>query len=160
MNVFLPYERDFKKSIQSLDDVRLNKQVLECYQLLNNYVRMIQGETKVVYIHHPVFKHFTESEINYQALMKYANETCIEYQYRFGVEHKLCKEINEWWDYPEDIEKLYTPYFMRGSLGQPEYIRTTENVSKLFQERLVDKWKSDKRQPRWTKREVPEFYEI
>ena len=39
MNVFLPYERNLKKSVQSLDDKRLNKQILECYQLLTTYVK-------------------------------------------------------------------------------------------------------------------------
>ena len=47
---------------------------------------------------------------------------------------------------------------MRGSLGQPEYIRTTENVSQLFQNRLVEKWSTDKRPPKWTNRSVPEFW--
>lgn len=34
MQTFLPY-KDFDKSAQALDNKRLNKQVLECYQVLN-----------------------------------------------------------------------------------------------------------------------------
>ena len=34
MQTFLPYA-DFRKSAQALDNKRLNKQILECYQILN-----------------------------------------------------------------------------------------------------------------------------
>lgn len=56
----------------------------------------------------------------------------------------------------------FTPYYMEGSKGQPNYIRTTENVSALFQDKLCKKWEQDKakgRNPKWTNRDVPEFYE-
>jgi hypothetical protein len=55
----------------------------------------------------------------------------------------------------------FTPYYMEGSKGQPNYIRTTENVSALFQQKLINKWNNDKakgREPKWTNRQVPEFY--
>ena len=35
MNIFLPYENDIVKSVQSLDDVRLQKQAVE----ILNYIR-------------------------------------------------------------------------------------------------------------------------
>ena len=163
MNIFLPYERDLKKCVQSLDDKRLNKQILECYQLLNNYVRKeLNHEEKVGYTNHPVYKHFTSNSYNLYAMMKYAIEACIEYLYRFKIDHKLFNSINKLrknvFKYPNNIDSLYEPYFMRGSLGQPEYIRTTENVSQLFQKRLIEKWDNDKRKPIWTNRNKPEFY--
>lgn len=163
MNVFLPYERNLKKSVQCLDDLRLNKQILECMQLLTAYKRQkLLREEKVGYTNHPVYKHFTSTSYNLYALMKYAIECCIEYQYRFGRKHKLEPELIYLRDnllkYPDNIDYLYEPYFMRGSLGQPEYIRTTEHVSELFQERLVEKWLHDKKQPRWTNRLEPEFW--
>ena len=163
MNVFLPYERNLKRSVQCLDDLRLNKQILECLQLLNTYVRReLEHDPRVGYANHPVYKHFSSTSYNLYALTKYVIESCIEYQHRFGKEHKLQKELYRFkqnmFNYPDNIDYLYQPYFMRGSLGQPEYIRTYENVSELFQQRLVEKWSQDKRQPRWTKREEPEFW--
>lgn len=163
MNVFLPYERNLTKSVQCLDDLRLNKQILECLQLLNTYVRsQVNHEEKVGYRNHPVYKHFSSTSYNLYALMKYAIESCIEYKHRFDREHKLYVELislrTRLFNYPENIDYLYQPYYMRGSLGQPEYIRTTENVSELFQQRLVQKWSQDKRQPRWTNREEPIFW--
>ena len=163
MNVFLPYERDLKKSVQSLDDARLNKQILECLQLLNAYVRKeLNHESKVGYTGHPVYLHFTSNSYNIYALVKYAVECCNEYMYRFEVPHKLSLDINKFrtnlFNYPDNIDLLYTPYFMRGSLGQPEYIRTHEGVSQLFQDRLNEKWLYGKRKPVWTKRNRPEFF--
>ena len=163
MNVFLPYERNITRSVQSLDDLRLNKQILECIQLLTAYVRKeINHEDKVGYTNHPVYKHFTSTSYNLYVLMKYTIESCIEYYNRFGQVHKLyekaCELRNNLFRYPDNIDMLYEPYFMRGSLGQPEYIRTTENVSQLFQDRLIEKWNNDKRQPLWTNRDKPEFY--
>ena len=47
---------------------------------------------------------------------------------------------------------------MEGSKGQPNYIRTTENVSALYQAKLITKWENDKKPPKWTNREMPSFY--
>lgn len=55
----------------------------------------------------------------------------------------------------------FTPYYMEGSKDSHNYIRTTKNVSSLFQNKLCKKWDNDKekgREPKWTKRDVPEFY--
>lgn len=167
MNVFLPYERDIKKSVQSLDDKRLNKQILECYQLLTTYIkREINGikDKGAGYFNHPVYKHFISTSYNLHALMKYSIEACIEYKYRMGIDHKLYQPLNRLkinlFKYPDSIDCLYQPYFMRGSLGQLEYVRTYENVSQLFKDRLVEKWSNDKIKPKWTNREIPEFYEV
>jgi hypothetical protein len=49
---------------------------------------------------------------------------------------------------------------MEGSKGKPNYIRTTENVSELYQKKLINKWQNDKRPPKWTNREKPDFYTV
>ena len=72
-------------------------------------------------------------------------------------------DINAYVNAIENIYSIpnYIPYYMEGSKGQPNYIRTTDNVSALFQKKLINKWNSDKakgRTPKWTNRQVPEFY--
>ena len=55
----------------------------------------------------------------------------------------------------------FTPYYMEGSKDSPNCIRTTENVSRLFQDKLCKMWDNDKangRPPKWTNRQAPEFY--
>ena len=55
MNIFLPYENDISKSVESLDDRRLNKQIVECSQLLNNAIKELKGEEIKGYKNHPVY---------------------------------------------------------------------------------------------------------
>ena len=52
---------------------------------------------------------------------------------------------------------FYIPFYMEGSRGSNNYVRTTSNVSKLYQNKLNNKWDNDKN-PKWTNRNIPEFY--
>jgi hypothetical protein len=50
---------------------------------------------------------------------------------------------------------------MSGSKNSLDCIRTTENVSNLFRQKLIMKWNNDKlknRNPKWTNRESPKWY--
>lgn len=170
MNIFLPYSDNIEESVKSLDDVRLNKQAIECLQLLA--MAMSEKENGHPYTkghsHHPVYLFYKN---NTQFLAYYFDACYREYFYRF---HKFI-QINQDFGKLLSCDKFdfdggyikglklpkYTPYYMEGSKGQPNYIRTTDNVSALFQQKLINKWNNDKakgRMPRWTNRQVPEFY--
>jgi hypothetical protein len=160
MNIFLPYEHDIEKSVQSLDDLRLNKQILECDQLALNALKERSGVQIKGYKNHPIYVHYKN---NIPFLIVYGYLCCVEYQYRFNKKHALTGAfMYSMFSMRIDEEHLsYTPFYMEGSIGQPNYIRTLENVSELYQKKLCDKWDSDKakgRQPKWTNREIPEFY--
>lgn len=169
MNIFFPYENDIAKSVQSLDDLRLNKQILECYQLLNNAIKERNGEEVKGYKNHPIYVHY-KNDLYF--LSMYGYYCCDEFLHRFNRRHKLfsffyyAKQETMVVHFFENIKDSntidYTPFYMEGSKGQPNYIRTTENVSELYQRKLCAKWDSDKakgRPPKWTNREVPSFYE-
>lgn len=165
MNIFLPYENNVKKSVETLDNLRLNKQILETKILLDFALN-----NSITYGKHPVTQFYKN---NHKFLAYYGYECCREYYYRTKKWHSLTKYFNDIMDdykmfeYEDDgyivsmeIPK-FTPYYMEGSLGQPNYIRTTENVSKLFQNKLCKKWDADKeknRPPKWGNRPIPEFY--
>lgn len=157
MNIFLPYENDIQKSAQSLDDLRLNKQILECYQLLSNAIKEEIGEEIKGYKNHPIYVHYKG---NLPFLMFYGYKCCVEYQYRFQRQHKLTMGFMSAIMLFGAVEEAltYTPFYMEGSKGQPNYIRTTENVSALYQAKLINKWETDKIPPKWTNREMPSFY--
>ena len=158
MNIFLPYENDIGASVKALDDARLVKQVLETHQLLSNAILESQGKEIKGYKNHPVYVFYKD---NIPFLLEYLSKCCSEYLYRFKKWHKsnlyagMLSSV-----YPcHNVE--FTPYYMEGSKGQPNYIRTTNNVSALFQQKLINKWNNDKakgRPPKWTNRQVPEFY--
>lgn len=166
MNIFLPYEKDVKKSVENLDSLRLNKQILETKTLLEFVLN-----NSTIYGNHPVAQFYKD---NPKFLAYYGYECCIEFCYRNRKWHLFTKYFNDIMDdykmFEYDGDEGYiismeipkfTPYYMEGSLGQPNYIRTTENVSKLFQDKLCKKWDTDKakcRPPKWGDREIPEFY--
>ena len=156
MNIFLPYENDVVASVQSLDDLRLNKQILEVKQLMMKSVDEFDGKKIFGYKNHPIYLHYKD---NIGFLLLYGYVCCKEYEWRFGKVHRLYEYFEKGvmpttaLDYPP-----YTPFYMEGSKGQPNYIRTTENVSELYQRKLINKWQNDKRPPKWTNRDVPEFY--
>lgn len=171
MNLFLPFENDVKSSVECLDNARLNKQILECYQLLTSAIKEKNGEKPNGWYKHPVYV-FYRDDIEF--LDYYGFICCCEYFFRFHKMHKLANKfgviykgkmtslkddyymVNIW------ATPKFTPYYMEGSKGQPNYIRTTENVSALFQAKLCKKWEQDKAKglpPKWTNRPVPQFYE-
>ena len=169
MNIFLPYEDNVIKSVEVLDNCRLIKQILETKQLLLNALHESWGDEIKGYKNHPVYVHFKG---NIPFLVYYGYIACQEYQYRFGKTHELFCEFSQllqtkYTEYVDCvnykvIQPPYTPYYMEGSKGQPNYIRTTENVGNLFKQKLIKKWENDKakgRPPKWTNREVPQFYQ-
>ena len=160
MNIFLPYEDNLVESVKALDDLRLNKQILEVYQLLTNAINEYYGIEIKGYKNHPLYVFYKE---NRSFLCYYGIRCCFEYEYRFDKEHRLKNKFRtKQIIYDFKYNPPYTPYYMEGSKGQPNYIRTTENVSELFQQKLIKKWENDKakgRPPKWTNRDVPQFYQ-
>lgn len=157
MNIFLPYENSIEKSVQSLDDVRLNKQAVECYQLLTSALKERNGE--VAKNHHPIYLFYKD---NPEFIAHYGFLCCLEWEFRFSKQHSLFEKFKSIIMF-NDLKHPtnYTPYYMEGAKNSANCIRTTQNVSSLFQNKLCEKWDRDKekgRTPRWTNREVPNFY--
>lgn len=169
MNIFLSKD-NVVGSLQDLDDLRLQKQLVEAYQLLTLAIKEqeVGHEVKAGHYHHPVYLFYKN---NPKFLCYYGYIACQEYKYRFNKTHKLffifqqliiskfadMVDLESW----KVVQPAYSPYYMEGSLGQPNYIRTTEGVSGLFRAKLINKWQADKakgRNPKWTNREMPEFY--
>lgn len=162
MNIFLPYEDSVERSVQSLDDLRLNKQILECYQLLSNAIKEKNGGVVVGYKNHPIYAHYKG---NIPFLANYGYQCCMEFMRRFDKVHSLHPIfLNYNYQFNSKCyngQPEYVPFYMEGSKDSPNCIRTTENVSELYQKKLIDKWDTDKakgRNPKWTNRGVPEFY--
>lgn len=156
MNIFLPYENDIDKSVQSLDDLRLNKQIIETMAIITANKGITKG-----YKNHPITVFYAN---NLEFLYYYGFCCCMEYTYRFKKYHAMHWVLLNGANQNGKMfvkEPSYIPYYMEGSKGQPNYIRTTKGVSELFQQKLIKKWNTDKekgRQPKWTNRDVPSFY--
>lgn len=147
MNIFQPYE-DVTDCAQALDDRRLIKQILECKQIYDS------GMQNRGYSNHPVTQHFKRYPFY---VVRYALACCYEYYQRFGKRHSyenfFIDEFDELLHNATDAD-FKTPFFY----AQYSSIRTTENVPELFQKKLIDKWSHDRRPPRWTRRDAPDFW--
>ena len=94
MNIFLPYENNINKSVQALDDKRLNKQILECKQLLSLAVSEYNKEdiSKRGYRNHPIYVHYKH---NLDFLSLYGYYCCLEYYHRFKKQHSIHDYFND-----------------------------------------------------------------
>ena len=112
MNIFLPYENSMTASVSNLDDLRLNKQILECYQLLSNAIKEQNGEEIKGYKNHPIYVHYKQY---WQFLYTYGTYCCFEYEYRFGKTHKLLFEFEKIvYSLPKRSYVKYIPFYMQG----------------------------------------------
>lgn len=152
MNIFITHKDNILLSIREIDDLRLNKQLLENKTILDYAI-----DKSSAYSSHPILKYYKQ----YPQFVLYFSMLCLsEYYARSGKVHTL-------WDYFMDIflecenfEKYsnFIPYYVEGGKDKSDSIRTIENTDILFQNKLIKKWENDKRQPKWTNREIPKFY--
>lgn len=95
MQVFLPFP-DIKKSVARLDNKRLNKQVLECYQIL----KALHGQTKG-WVNHPATR-MCSGYTNFLCI--YGLECCNVYTRRYEKKHGLYDLIKSFYDKTKFIE--------------------------------------------------------
>ena len=153
MNIFLPYDNSATLSARALDDKRLLKQILETRQIL----QVAKGESKG-FKNHPITKHYIEYP---EFLIYYGYCCCVEYKYRFNKKHAYYNYFEEEY-FNINIERLFwIPLYAAGAKNSPDCVRTIKNVSKLYQNKLCEKWDEDVAKgqpPKWTNRLTPEFY--
>lgn len=159
MNIFLPYPNDITLSVQSLDNKRLNKQIVEIATLLEIAIDEKQNgsRTGAGYHNHPIYKHYKD---NLEFFAWYGVECCCEYTYRKPF-HFRC-EMDLFNKYYRG-KVSFIPFYASGSKGSKDCIRTTENVGELYRQRLVQKWQNDKNENKylsWGNREKPKFWSI
>ena len=151
MNIFLPDE-NLNNCVEALDDRRLVKQILECYQIYNS-------KREGSYSHHPVILFYTKYPF---FIIRYGLAACNEFRYRFERAHayenffinEFYKEVQK----SKQIDWEIPFYYAEGSKDDPKHIRTTSNVPQLFRQKLCKKWLNDKFPPKWTKRGAPDFF--
>lgn len=150
MQVFLPYPDDVKRSAESLDDLRLNKQITEINQILLTYINGSGG-----HINHPVNKWYKSFQ-GIEFLLEYQSSLCREYLYRFDKFHMglftytglevnfLCGGFHL---SPSDDSLDFKPAYIKGQVGKNQII-TTENVGELYQKLLCEKWDNNLTSPK------------
>lgn len=157
MNLFLPYS-DAQTSVQSLDDKRVSKMILETAQLLSTAIHIVNPNNalpiyKVTHKNHPVGVWIRSSLQNYIYALNYFKVISEEHTYRTGNVHK---------------SSLLYPIFMQFIADNPTAFPIAEQtpfanctefkqdeVHTAYKKTLLAKWQNDVRKPKWTNRSKP-----
>ena len=158
MNIFMPCASVIE-SVQSLDDLRLKKQILECKVLLDGAIAYKNGEKPNGYFKHPVAQHYKDYPV---FLAFYGLACCNEFWHRFDKPHNYNDYFRKYAGKFLRADEVYVFLYAEGRKNTPECIRETdkEKVYELFKNKLNNKWFADiekGRPPKWTKRGKPEW---
>lgn len=157
MNLFVP-SPSIEISVESLDDKRVVKMVLETAQVLSTAIRLHDPETtmpvyKMTHKNHPVSIWVRRTHDNYKYTLDYFVKICNEYTHRFGKVHKSQSLL------PYFVEFYKNLAWSSADSGQTPFANCTEfkedEVHLAYKKTLSNKWKNDKIKPRWTNRAKP-----
>jgi len=144
---------DYKECALYLDDRRLNKQIIECCQILStalwiencDLAETLYSEDKIylpTHENHPICRN---TKYFYNNLLKYTFECIVEWKYRFNKIHGCNKYLTNLKTY--DIFNKYTAQPFINATTNHKHI---DNLHEAYKQELQLKWKNSK--PKWTKR--------
>lgn len=157
MNLFVP-SPSIDISVESLDDKRVVKMVLETAQVISTAIRLHDPETtmpiyKMTHKNHPVSIWVRDTQDNYKYTLDYFVKICNEYTYRFGKVHKSESLLPHFIEFYKYMAVSFT------NNGQTPFANCTEfkddEVHLAYKKALTKKWENDKIKPRWTNRAKP-----
>lgn len=166
MNLLIS-DPDLKKSAEALDDARLIKQILECYQIYKINEDFLSGNTQIGYRNHPVVVYYRDKP---ELVVDFGAACCNEYLRRFKKVHAyfdlLCKKkiylklknINHT---SKDIKNIFS-HINTDSTIVPIYVDgqisiVGNDTYNLFKQKLNNKWLYGKAIPRWKNHNPPEW---
>jgi hypothetical protein len=159
MNIFYVNE-NVKICAQSLDDLRLNKMILETAQLLSSAVLSInpdiQGLYKKTHVNHPCSIWARQSYLNFFWLCNLGKAYAREKYRRTNKVHKSLDIIELARDYSYLFSKTEN-FTIPPNCTTYKQIKSTKEAYKQY---LSEKWNNDIRPPKWTNCNPPEWYEM
>lgn len=163
MNIFRTHESAWT-SAKFLDDKRVVKMALETCQILSAVSHRLQGQGwyKLTHANHPCTLWAGETDQNYAWTLGHFEALLSEYEYRFEREHACTEHFEKavW------TKELVTPGPLTPdplciapdikSIGELEGLDSRQ----LHRLNMLRKWQTDRREPVWTRRGAPEFWEV
>lgn len=161
MQIFITYP-DYSESAASLDDKRMNKQIIELGQILSTAIwiencdlaETLYAEGKIylpTHENHPVIRN---CKYYYFGAIHYFTTLMLEYRFRFNKEHSCHDMFYSFWN----LQYLFVTYPQMEFQNHTTNHKHIENVYDAYKKELQLKWKHDKIAPKWTNRPTPEFY--
>lgn len=155
MNIFAT-SPDPAESAQALDDIRLNKMIVESCQILSTALHIMGRGTvdlyRPAYARHPVVLWTAGDPRHYGWLFRHLDAQFAERSYRTGKrEHRSLRLLPALSRYvetsiPPAMFENCTPY------------KSIECVHLAYRMTLRDKWDHDIRRPSWARRGPPNFW--
>lgn len=144
-------------AVKHLDDKRLIKMVLETCQILSTVMHLNgrNGPYKPTHKNHPCVKWASESLNNYTWLCMYFSAILTEYRYRFNKDHACSKFFDNFVSFSSFTRLPNIRTEMKFVNCTP--FKDEPDVFRAYKLCLLDKWAKDKRPPKWTNRERPQF---
>lgn len=140
---------------KALDDLRLNKMIIETAQLLSTAMRergYIGNDIyKTTHKNHPCAVWARESSENYKWLLLYMSDLVEERMNRTGKTHKSYQIFNALCGGPKLMPQGPMTPFSNCSLYKDHGIFDAYKLT------MIDKWAKDKRPPKWTKTGKPSW---
>ena len=165
MNIFLT-DKDPKIAAKHLDDLRLNKMILETAQLLSSAFRELNKDDwnelkyshvyKKTHFNHPCSIWARKSLDNFTWLVNYFRELDQERYFRTSKRHKSFCLLYQTFE-----DSLSTTRVKEESILFNFNCSTYKDyeVTDAYKKYLNDKWYNDKKLPKWSNRELPYFLE-
>lgn len=156
MNIFVS---DFcpTESAKALDDKRVIKMILESAQMLCTTINVAgirQAPYKSTHMNHPDTIWTRTSHDNYLWLCKHFVALCDEYNNRFHKVHK-CEQYKELF-YDSSGDSTY-PKEGLTTFPNCTTFKDIKETTLAYRNYLNQKWKEDKRPPKWTNSKPPEW---
>ena len=167
MNIFLT-SFNSKEAASHLDDLRLNKMILETAQLLSSSYRHLFGNNDLLYIdthfNHPCAVWTRKNIDNYSWLVQYFDDLTKEKIRR----DKTIKDIREIKPHKSwrDLFKLFNSkktndYKDKISADFFDFnctdFKEENDIRIAYQKQMMEKWQNDLKPPKWTGRNKPNF---
>jgi hypothetical protein len=164
MNIFYISSNPVKCA-KVLDDLRLNKMIIETAQLLSTTVHMISYDKdknitarvyKATHINHPCAKWCRDSRTSFIWLFRYF--ICLNKEY-YKRKNKLHKSYNLVIWFEEFLKTGPIFYYNTGVILPPQCNPLKDkypveinksNLEISYKETLLYKWRNDKREPTWS----------
>ena len=167
MNIFLT-SFDSKEAASHLDDLRLNKMILETAQLLCCAYRHLFGEDERLYrdthFNHPCAVWSRASIDNYSWLVQYFEDLTQEKIKRDKIAKKesQIKPHKSWRDLYEIFRSKKTDTYKARISAEFFNFNCTDfkderDVRIAYQKQMMKKWENDLRPPKWAGGGMPEF---
>lgn len=172
MQIFLS-SPDIFNCAKNLDDLRLNKQIIEACQIASTAAWKLDcsfGETltsqKIAYLptheNHPLVIWTSENYNNLLSIVQFGLICSNEYYIRFHRAHKTNENFFYFWHKLLDIasfthEIINNINLIPNCTTNHKHIK---DIHKAYKQELIFKWKKDKKFPKWTNRQAPEFWDL